>query len=232
MSEHKDKHKDKPNHTTKSKEEEIKIKILNENIENSDLTFKLIVIGDSGVGKSCITKMAIQNKFDEETQATVGFEFYTFNLEINSKKVQLQTWDTCGQESYKSLISNFYRNTGLSILVYSVTSRESFENIHLWLKELKSFSSPDILIFLIGNKTDLVEERVVSTEEGESLAREIQANAYIESSAKTGFNVNDIFTNAGRFLYIQYTDVNKKAVSHNKGVKLNSKNIKKNGKCC
>ena len=78
--------------------------------------------------------------FDENTQATVGFEFFTFNLKINDKFVKLQIWDTCGQESYRSLITNFYRNSGLAVIVYSVINRESFDNIHMWIKELNNIN--------------------------------------------------------------------------------------------
>jgi small GTP-binding protein len=96
------------------------IEILPEDYQNYDLSFKIIVIGDSGVGKSCLTMRATKNLFDNNYNATVGFEFFTFNMKIDNQVVKLQVWDTCGQEIYRSLITNFYRNSSLAIIVYSI----------------------------------------------------------------------------------------------------------------
>lgn len=100
--------------------DESTIEILPEDYSNYDLSFKIIVIGDSGVGKSCLTMRATKNLFDNNYNATVGFEFFTFNVKINNQVVKLQVWDTCGQEIYRSLITNFYRNSSLAIMVYSI----------------------------------------------------------------------------------------------------------------
>lgn len=97
-----------------------KIEVLPEDYTNYDVSFKIIVIGDSGVGKSCLTMRATKNLFDTNYNATVGFEFFTFNVRINNQVVKLQVWDTCGQEIYRSLITNFYRNSSLAIMVYSI----------------------------------------------------------------------------------------------------------------
>ena len=101
-----------------------------------DLSFKVIVIGDSGVGKSCLTNKATNNIFEENYNATIGFEFFTFNIKMYNKIIKLQIWDTCAQELYRSLITNFYRNSSLAINVYAINSKVSFENIDMWLKEL------------------------------------------------------------------------------------------------
>ena len=143
-----------------------KIEILPDDYANYDLSFKLIVIGDSGVGKSCLTNKATKNTFETAYNTTIGFEFFSFNIKINDKVLKLQIWDTCGQELYRSLITNFDRNSSLAIMVYSITSKESFDNIDTWLKELKLHSNPDAKVFLIGNKQDLEENKVVSTEQG------------------------------------------------------------------
>jgi len=97
-----------------------KVEVLPEDYSNYELSFKLIVIGDSGVGKSCLTMRATKNLFDDQYNATVGFEFFTFNLKLNDTVIKLQIWDTCGQEIYRSLISNFYRNSSLAFMVYSI----------------------------------------------------------------------------------------------------------------
>jgi len=98
---------------------------------------------------------ATKNLFENHYSATVGFEFFTFNVKINDKVVKLQIWDTCGQEIYRSLITNFYRSSALGILVYAIDNKNSFDNLDVWLKDLKTQSNPDVKVFLIGNKTDL-----------------------------------------------------------------------------
>ena len=178
--------------------------LLPENHNQFDLSFKLIVIGDSGVGKSCLTNMATKNIFEETYNATIGFEFFTFNVKLNGKIIKLQIWDTCGQELYRSLITNFYRNSSLAIIVYSVTDRPSFENIDLWYKELRTHSNPNVKVFLIGNKIDLDDERKIQTEEGEKYADQYKINKFFESSAKSGFNAKKIFIEAAKLLYDDY----------------------------
>lgn len=102
------------------KGKDVQIKILSDDTAKYDLSFKLIVIGDSGVGKSCLTMKGTKDLFENHYSATVGFEFFTFNVRLDELIVKLQIWDTCGQEIYRSLISNFYRNSSLAILVYSI----------------------------------------------------------------------------------------------------------------
>ena len=114
----------------------------------------------------------------------MGVEFYTMNLKLKDKVIKLQIWDTCGQEIYRSLISNFYRNSSLAIIVYSIIDKLSFESIDQWLKEVKSNSSPDIKIFLIGNKIDLEAQRVVPTEQGKNMQSDYNLDLIVESSAK------------------------------------------------
>ena len=178
--------------------------ILPDDYTQYDLSFKIIVIGDSGVGKSCLTNKATKNIFEETYNATVGFEFFTFNIKINEKIVKLQIWDTCGQELYRSLITNFYRNSSLAIIVYAVNDKNTFENVEMWIRELRTHSNPDAKVFLIGNKIDLTEERVIKTEEGESYAKKNNLSKFLESSAKTGVNAKQIFIDAAKILYDDY----------------------------
>lgn len=103
-----------------SNNNDLKVSVLGEENNHFDLSFKIIVIGDSGVGKSCLTMKATKNQFEENSTATVGFEFFSFNLKIDPKIIKLQIWDTCGQEIYRSLICNFYRNSALAIIMYSI----------------------------------------------------------------------------------------------------------------
>ena len=184
-----------------------------EQLEKYDLSFKIIVIGDSNVGKSSLANKAIKNKFDSGYSATLGFEYFSFFIKIDEKIIKLQIWDTCGQEIYQSLITNFYRNSSLAIMVYAINKRTSFEHIDHWLKEIKRNSNPDAKIFLIGNKNDLEEEREVSYEEGEIYANDLDFSKFFESSAKNGFNAKNIFIEAAYLLYEDYIEY-KLALSH------------------
>ena len=188
---------------------DFKYEVLPDDFLQYDLSFKIIVIGDSGVGKSCLTNRATTNLFDDSYSATVGFEFLSFNIKIEDKVIKLQIWDTCGQELYRSLITNFYRNSSLAIIVYAINSKDSFENIEMWLRELRTHSNPDVKIFLIGNKIDLDNERVITKDQGEKFCKNNKLNLFIESSAKTGFNSKKIFIKAAKLLldeHIKYKD--------------------------
>ena len=183
---------------------DITIETLPEDYAQYDLSFKMIVIGDSGVGKSCLTTKAVKNTFEEFYQATIGFEFLTFNLKMNETVVKLQIWDTCGQEVYRSLISNFYRNSSLAVLLYAIDNRESFINAENWLKELKGQASPDVKIMIVGNKCDLEDERKVSFDEGKEFKEKNHLDFFMETSAKTGFNVKNFLIEAAEILYKDY----------------------------
>ena len=202
------------NTTTATKTiDDLQYEILPEDFSSFDLSFKIIVIGDSGVGKSCLTNNAIKNTFEDTYNATVGFEFFTFNIKLYNKVIKLQIWDTCGQELYRSLITNFYRNTSLAIMVYAINSKDSFENIEMWLRELRTHSSPDAKVFLIGNKVDLENEREVTKEQGETYSKDNKCDLFLEASAKTGLNAQNVFIKAAKLLldnYSLYEDRKKK----------------------
>ena len=192
------------------KEEEIKVESLPEDYPQYDLSFKLIFIGDSGVGKSCLTSKAVKNTFEDYYQATVGFEFLTYNLKLNDKIIKMQIWDTCGQEIYKSLITNFYRNSSLAVVIYSIDNKESFTHAENWLADLRSQANPDVRIFLVGNKADLEEERKVSKEEGEKYKEDQNLDLFMETSAKTGYNAKNVLIEAAKILYKDYLNFEQK----------------------
>ena len=217
----------------------LQIEILSPDINVCDLTYKTIVIGDSGVGKSCLTVQAVHNKFEELYRATVGFEFMSFNIRINKVVIKLQIWDTCGQEVYKSLITGLYRNSSLAIIIYSVANKNSFQHVENWIKELKLNSNKNIKIILVGNKCDLVKERKISYEEGENLKRKHKLDYFIEASAKTGNNAKNILIEAAKILYKGYSEIktneenNILSDSQSNSQKLDSeKSVKKKKKCC
>ena len=197
--------------------EDLKVEVLPDDYSKYDLSFKMIIVGDAGVGKSCLITKASKGVFDETYSATLGFEFLTFNVKLDDKIIKLQIWDTCGQEIYKSLISSFYRNATLAMIVYSIDSRESFMNINTWLKEIKLQSNPDIKIFLIGNKADLEDDRKIKTDEARQLKSENGFNYFSEASAKSGLNTQTVFIEAAKLLYKEHLKYKKRAIRKEDG---------------
>ena len=179
---------------------DIDYEILPDDNQRHDLSFKIIVIGEPGVGKSCLTMKATKNIFENYYSPTIGFEFYTFNVRIKETIIRLQIWDTCGQEVYRSLINGFYRNSSLAILVYSIDNLKTFKNLELWLNDIKINSNPDIQIFLIGNKKDLEEKREIPIDKAKKFFKEHGLHTFMEASAKTGFNAQKIFVEAAQVL--------------------------------
>ena len=214
-----------------------------EDSAKSDLCFKIIVIGEPGVGKSCLTGRATKNVFNPEYSNTIGFEFLTFNLKLDDKHIKLQIWDTCGQEAYKSLITNFYRNASLAMIVYSIDNRQSFLHVKNWLNEIRAKSNPDIKIVLIGNKADLEEKREITFEEGQKYKEENELLFFREASAKSGLNSKEIFEEAAKILYDEYINYLYKAkdlsysnriddTSFNSSKLKSFHDSKKKKKCC
>ena len=186
---------------------DLNCKILSDDFPNCDLSFKVIIIGDQGVGKSCLSIKVSRNYFEDFYSPTVGFEFVSFNVRVEDKNIKLQIWDTCGQEVYRSLISSFYRSASLAIIVYSIDSEDSFNNLEKWLNDIKTQSNPDIKIFLIGNKADLEDKRKISKEIGEKFCNNHKLSFFIETSAKTGFNVQNVFIQVAKELYLQHEEI-------------------------
>ena len=128
-------------------------------------------------------------------------EIYSLFVKVDNKIIKLQIWDTCGQEMYRSLVTNFYRSSALAIMVYAIDSNESFKDLDLWIKELKMNNSPDTKLILVGNKLDLKEKREVQYEEGKKFADNFGFIDFFESSAKTGENIREMFIKVAIILY-------------------------------
>ena len=195
-------------------ESNYKIEIPNQETNEFNISFKIVLIGDSGVGKSCLSLRGTKNVFDPMYSPTIGFEFIAFFVKINEIIIKLQIWDTCGQEVYRSLISSFYNNASLAILVYSIDRNQSFKNLEFWINELKTKANPDLNLFLIGNKYDLEEKRQVSEESAQEFTEINNIKLFLETSAKTGYNTQNIFIEAAKLLYKQHFK-NKERVSEN-----------------
>ena len=193
--------------------------VLPENIKEPDCSFKIIIIGDSSVGKSSLALRGTKDKYKDFYTPTIGFEFLSLNIRIKKKIIKLQIWDTCGQEIYRSLISSFYRNSTLAIIVYAINDMNSFENVESWLDEIKCQTNPNLKIILIGNKLDLEEERVIQKDRAEKFCRDHNLDFFMETSAKTGVNTQLIFIKAAQILYDEYLQYSEKEEANKNGNK-------------
>ena len=159
---------------------------------NFEYIYKYIIIGDSGVGKSCILLQFTQNEFDQNKENTVGVEFGNKIISVDGMPVKLQVWDTAGQEQFKSITRSYYRAVAGALLVYDVTNLESFANVKKWLDEAKQNANPELVIILCGNKIDLPTERKVTTDQGKRLATENHI-FFMECSAKSRAKIDELF---------------------------------------
>jgi Ras-related protein Rab-2A len=160
----------------------------------------------------------MDNEFKEEHNVTIGVEFGSYVLKIDSKIVKLQIWDTAGQESFRSITRIFYRGAHCVFLTYDITRDDTFIDIVDWLKEVKQHSNPDIMLYLIGNQADNEEDRQVSQERAQQFLELHKLDAFFETSAKTGQNVEDVFSIAAKQLYLNNKESqNKKPVEPTPG---------------
>ena len=186
-----------PNKPPKQKKKEDKIEVLGKEVK-ADLKFKIIVVGNMSVGKSCLALRATEGVFKENLGSTLSLSINTFNVKINNRCISLQIWDTCGQEKFRALIKGYYTNSSLAIIVYSVTDKNSFDDVNVWYKLIKENIS-DCKIFLIANKVDSP-ERIITTEQGNKCRNDFNFDLYMETSAKSGFNSQELFINAANIL--------------------------------
>jgi small GTP-binding protein len=155
-----------------------------------DFMFKLLIVGESGVGKTCMLVRFSDNVFDADCLSTIGVDFKVKQIEVDGQRVKLQIWDSAGQERFRNITSSYYRNCSGIIIVYDVTKLESFNKVTEWIAEVHRFV-PSVPLMVVGNKCDL-EDRQVSTEDGKQLA-ERQGLIFLETSAKTNVNIEEAF---------------------------------------
>ena len=167
------------------------------NMVNFDYLLKYIIIGDAAVGKSNILVRYVHGQFKPEYQLTIGVEFGAKNINISSKVFRIQIWDTAGQENFRSITRAYYKNSVCALVVYDISSRDSFNNVTSWIEDCKNQSPKTIFMVLVGNKCDLEDKRQVSYEEGKELADKNEL-LFFESSAKDGINVDEIFENSAK----------------------------------
>ena len=204
--------------------------------EPYDFLFKMILIGDSSVGKSNILLKYLKDQFDPNSRATVGVEFGTKNITLNNKKIKIQIWDTAGQERYRSITSAYYKGAKGAFIVYDITRKTTFENIDKWIADLKTNGDSNISIVLIGNKSDLEEKREVTKEEGLKKSQDCKT-AFMETSALNGDNVHKAFDELIEQIYQNNSSLLEEEidVEIDKGVNLNEENNENNKEkksCC
>lgn len=154
--------------------------------------YKLVFLGDQSVGKTSIITRFMYDKFEGSYQATIGIDFLSKTMYLEDRTVRLQLWDTAGQERFRSLIPSYIRDSSVAVVVYDIINRTSFLSTSKWIDDVRNERGNDVILVLVGNKTDQSEKRQVSVEEGEAKAKE-HGILFIETSARAGFNVKALF---------------------------------------
>ncbi|CAO2598957.1 Ras-related protein Rab-13, partial [Lemmus lemmus] len=167
-----------------------------------DHLFKLLLIGDSGVGKTCLIIRFAEDNFNSTYISTIGIDFKIRTVEIEGKRIKLQVWDTAGQERFKTITTAYYRGAMGIILVYDITDEKSFENIQNWMKSIKENASAGVERLLLGNKCDMEAKRKVQKEQADKLARE-HGIRFFETSAKSSMNVDEAFNSLARDILLK-----------------------------
>ena len=168
--------------------------------DKNDYVFKLVLVGDSGVGKSCILHQFIYNRFRKNTTQTIGVDFSAKNVHIDNQEIKLQIWDTAGQEKFRSVARSYYRGAIGIIIVYDITKVESFQHIATWLADARNAARSECSVCVVGNKGDLEDQRVVRTEDGKLFCTENNL-LFFECSALTGDNIDEIFNEISRHIF-------------------------------
>ena len=203
-----------------------------------DFLFKIVIIGDSGVGKSNMLLRYTKNEFNLESKATIGVEFATKAIIVDNKTIKAQIWDTAGQERFQALTSAYFRGATGALLVYDISKASSFQHVEKWTKKLKEFGDPNITTLLIGNKCDLTELRAVQKEEAVEYAQKHNMG-FLEASALDSTNIDLAFQKLVATVYQQLSSIipkddekNKKKVEKGEPVNLETKVPEVKKGCC
>ena len=195
-----------------------------------DHLFKLVLIGDTGVGKSCLLLRFADDAFTESYISTIGVDFRFRTVKVDGKTVKLQIWDTAGQERFRTITSAYYRGADGIIMVYDVTSAESFDHVADWLTEVNRYANEGTCKLLVGNKSDM-EDKAVTTETAKAYADSLGI-PFLETSAKNATNVEEAFlTMAGELIRLREASASSKPAASGSGLKL-SGGASRSKKCC
>ena len=160
--------------------------------ENYEMMFKVVLVGDSSVGKTNIMSKYLKNEFHEDSKATVGVEFGSKQFSVEGHQIKAQIWDTAGQERYKAITSAYYKGVKGAFVVYDITRKQSFDSVDRWINDLRAAADKNLSIIIIGNKCDLEDQRQVNKEQGEDKAKNYEV-AFMETSALSGENLDKAF---------------------------------------
>ncbi len=197
--------------------------------EDISLTLKIIILGSSEVGKTCILNRYFHNEFKENVLSTVGIDFQTKFFKFDGdQKIKVNYIDTAGQEKFRAISVNYLKGTNGVILVFDITNKETFDLLESWLKELKDTNKSNISKVLVGNKSDLAENREVTVEDANKFANNINCK-YFEASAKTGENINEALDEIARISYINFSSTEERS---NSIVLSKQQGKTKKKKCC
>uniref|UniRef100_A0A1A8KQM6 small monomeric GTPase n=2 Tax=Nothobranchius TaxID=28779 RepID=A0A1A8KQM6_NOTKU len=199
-----------------------------------DLLFKLLLIGDSGVGKTCVLFRFSDDAFNTTFISTIGIDFKIKTVELQGKKIKLQIWDTAGQERYRTITTAYYRGAMGFILMYDITNEESFNAVQDWATQIKTYSWDNAQVIMVGNKCDMDQERVVPHEKGKHLADQLGFE-YYEASAKENINVRQVFERLVDIICVKMServDVEAPAPPGSKTTRLTDKPAQLSQKCC
>ena len=209
---------------------------MNSNINPETPKYKLIFLGDQGVGKSCILNRFLNDTFIEDYQATIGLDFQSKNIQIENQDIHLLLYDTAGQEKFRSLIPMYTRDANIILLVYDISSRDSFNHLSDWIKDLTNINFDEVIFAIVGNKSDLSGARAITLEEGKKFAEE-KNFIFQEISAKTGYGFSDLFyKNLFEKIRIKFRPGGQQPTSEVKDIKFNIdqevNKTEKKRKCC
>ena len=219
-----------------TEEEKITIEETESNNQKESYKFKVVVVGDSGVGKTNLIKRFVSNEFKSDSKATVGVEFLSKNFIINGEIFKIEIWDTAGQERYKSITTAYYKGAKGAMIVYDVTNQTSFDNVDKWYNEIKEKASKNINLIVIGNKNDLIDKKIINSESSIEKAKSFGI-AIMETSALDASNVKEAFYLILQEMYksvkSMINNTEKKDNVEGSGVQLNTdEKNKKKKKCC
>ncbi|KAF3450635.1 hypothetical protein FNV43_RR06724 [Rhamnella rubrinervis] len=197
----------------------------------SDHLFKLLLIGDSGVGKSCLLLRFADDSYIESYISTIGVDFKIRTVEQDGKVIKLQIWDTAGQERFRTITNSYYRGAHGIVIVYDVTDEESFNNVKVWLEEIDKFTTSNVNKLLIGNKSDLTAKRVVPSETAKAFADEIGI-PFLETSAKNATNVEQAFMTMVAEIKTRIASQPAMSVNKSATVRIHGRPIEQKTSCC
>ena len=185
-------------------------------MEKKEVLYKILLLGDSSVGNTCFLMRYTDNTFQEIHMSTIGLDYKLKNVQLDDgKMVKIQIWDTAGQDRFRSITKNYYKGAHGIILIYDITNKKSFENVRTWINQIKEEVSEKVSIILVGNKIDDEEHRVVATEDGEKIAKELGL-MFFECSAKSGVNIDSTFNELVKKTVENYSKVSKGETLKNK----------------